>query len=67
VGADPHATAHRGGLMLRAVEAALPLIADASAFLPTSISQMNLTAQRLTGRRRVGRFRSIIHDETGRA
>jgi hypothetical protein len=57
VGADPHATAHRGGMILRAAQAALPLIADASAFLPTSISQMNLVTRRLAGRRRVGRFR----------
>jgi hypothetical protein len=63
VGADPHATVHRGGMILRAAEAALPLIADVSAFLPTSISQMNLITRRLAGRQGVGRFRSIIHDE----
>ncbi|WP_314950452.1 hypothetical protein [Bradyrhizobium cosmicum] len=67
VGAIPHATSHRGAMVLHAAEAALPLIADARAFLPTSILQMNPAAQRLAGRRHVRRFRSIINDETGRA
>jgi hypothetical protein len=39
LGTDPHATAHRGGMVLRATETASRLIAGAARLSPNSISE----------------------------
>ncbi|TYL87495.1 hypothetical protein FXB40_40085 [Bradyrhizobium rifense] len=67
LGDDPRATAHRGGMVLRANETASWLMAGARASLPTAIQKTSLTTRRLASSRRVGCFRSIINVETGRA
>ncbi|MBK3663675.1 hypothetical protein JJE66_20930 [Bradyrhizobium diazoefficiens] len=60
VGADPHAKAHRGEMVLRAAHR------NGESDSPDNSNSATVSDHASPAAGRVGRFRSIINDETGR-